>query len=57
MDQHGNTIEIIAQRVGVNEPALRLMIGLMIGKSCPDLRNYLNCYVLFLYEFGATLIW
>ncbi|XP_067050596.1 lysophospholipid acyltransferase 5-like [Acropora muricata] len=31
MDQHGYTIEIIAQRVGVNEPALRLMIGLMLG--------------------------
>lgn len=45
MDQHGYTIEIIAQRVGVNEPALRLMIGLMLGKSCADLRIYPNCNV------------
>lgn len=45
MDQHGYTIEIIAQRVGVNEPALRLMIGLMLGKSSADLRIYLNCNV------------
>lgn len=45
MDQHGNTIGIIAQRAGVNEPALRLMMGLIIGKSCSDLRIHLNCCV------------